>query len=216
MRVEHRADGPVRLDREAFDELARAVRGGMPAGEPVAGLLGSGAVDAALPALRDPWCHLGLRVAGPRLVQEHEGWAAPEAVALLLAVHDDVLALTAFAPALLAAMLARVVRLGPRRNAEREPRSLAPDVVADLFHPDQLRRTSALAEAGAGWAWQLGVEWAGEGTSSVGMTVVDGDRGPHLVDGDLLRPVTPTWVWRRLTTALPTDSELGARAAARP
>lgn len=200
--------GRVRLDPEAFDHLVAVVGGNVKPDGPVETLIESGAVDTVLSTMRAPLARLRLQVAGESVVQRHEGWVRREVAGLKLEVHAREYQLSAIEPQFLAAGLARVVRLGPRKVGARAAMPVEADVVDDLFHPDDMRRISALKEIGAGFAWTLAVSWPG---GAVTATVVDGEQGAFLVTGDeelTLQPLSPTDLWRRLTTALPADDEL--------
>ena len=208
----------LRLDEAGFEALVRAASGsesgdGVEEQDEVRVVLAEPGYAAALQAVARPGVRVRVDVAGRALTQTHLAWADLDTVALLLTVHDDELQLLATAPQHLAAAVARVVRLGPRKVGEREPAPLEPDVLEDLFHADDLRRLSAMTVVGADLAWTLAVEWPGGERL---MCVVDGAAGLHLVepDGDrwTLTPVTATLLWRRLTTMLPDDDEVAVGA----
>ncbi|MGH8868434.1 MAG: hypothetical protein ACRDYU_10605 [Actinomycetes bacterium] len=210
MWVDHNAaTGRVRLDAEAFDDLVSAARGDRGPGGEVADLVESGAVDAALSAVREPSVRLRLGVAGARVVQRHDAWVTPQVAALRLAVNADEYQLVTAEPQFLAAGLARVVRLGPRKVGARVARSVETSLPEDWFHDDTMRRSSALRTVDASFAWTVSVTWRG-GTGAT--TVVDGPLGPFLLVGSdvvELLPVSPTQLWRRLTTALPPEGAEG-------
>lgn len=213
MRVEvDAASGVVRLDEEGFDALVRAAERPEGAEPEIAArlpeVLAVPGMPEALAAARHPEVEVRLDLAGRHGAQSHWMWLDLDAAAVLLQVRDRELQLVATAPQYFAAAVARVTRLGPRRVGPREPLALGSDVVEDLFHTDQMRRTSALTLAGADLAWTLSVRWDGGERQ---LAVVDGENGLFEVEplGQewQLRPVTGTELWRLLTTALPADEE---------
>lgn len=207
----------VRLDDAGFQALVEASSGTghQDAERPaeVDAVLAEPVYAAAMRAVARPSVRVRVDVAGRARTQCHLAWVDLDTVALLLTVHDDELQLLATAPQHLAAAVARVVRLGPRKVGEREPVAVEQDVLEDLFHADEMRRLSALTVVGADLAWTLAVGWPGGERL---MSVVDGPSGLHLVepvdDRWQLTPVTATLLWRRLTTLLPDDDEVAVGA----
>lgn len=243
--------GRVRLTTDGFQALldAAGVTGSSP-DEPAlaqlerSGVLGAdGVAPVARRALRavvgsDHW--LRLDVASPRRVAVHHAWTAPEATAVLLEVGEDLHDLITVAPDALPGLLARTVRLGPRKTHASGDRAVPAGTADALVHADAARRGAAFAAAGAAeghWAWRLQVAWpdptAAQGLVGCGLTVLDGAHGPYLVDeqdtalavqshpaatgpGQVVRPVTATQVWSALTalSALSVDVALAPEGSA--
>jgi hypothetical protein len=197
----------VRLDDEGFETLVAAAASGET--EEYAAVLAAEGVTPAMAAVSASLVQVRLDVAGQEVIQSHRAWLDLETAAFLLAVHDEERQLLVTAPRYAAAGLARLVRLGPRKVGPRDAVPIETDVLEDLFHADWMRRRSALILAGADLAWTLVAVW--EGGERL-MTVVDGKSGAYLVEmrdeGWVLAPVDATFLWRRLTTVLPTDLEL--------
>jgi len=199
MRVDlDRSTGSLRLDDEGFEALVAGT-------DATQEVRADPAVAAALRAVDTAEVRVCVDVAGRGLTQTHLAWVTPEAVALLLSVTGHERQLITTAPQHLAAAVARVVRIGPRKVGERTAVEVDQDVLEDLFHADETRRWSAMTVAGADLAWTLSATWDdGERL----LSVVDGPSGLQAVEPDgegrwRLVPVTGTWVWRRLTTLLP-------------
>jgi hypothetical protein len=220
------ATSVVRLDEAGLDALVTAaaddggvaeeVDGGVPA-DVLDDVLAIPGMPQALAAAHDPLVQVRIDVAGRAGRQSHWAWLDLEGCALLLAVHEDERQLLATTPQLFAAAVARVTRIGPRRTGPRQERRMPADVVEDLFHADEMRRTSAFAVAGVERAWTLSVTW---GSGERQLAVIDGDEGLFRVepgqeaDGEwAVSPVTATDLWRALTTVLPGDEELAADPA---
>lgn len=207
----------LRLDDAGFAALVDATSGydsdQGPEQAEVDAVLSDPAYAAAMRAVNQPMVRVRVDVAGRARTQTHLAWVDLDTAALLLTVHDDELQLLATAPQHLAAAVARVVRLGPRKVGEREPVAVEADLLEDLFHADDLRRLSAMTLVGADLAWTLAVGWPGGERL---MSVVDGPTGLHLVEPAdecwQLTPVTATLLWRRLTALLPDDDEAAVGA----
>lgn len=199
--------GVVRLTDTDFQDLVRGE-----AAPSLADALSVPGVPEALDAVRSPLAVLNVAVAGRSRLLSHQAWVTPDAVALLLDVREGERQLMALPPALLASGLARLLRLGPRRVAERAPAradgavlAARADsaVLADLFSATEVLRRSAFETLDVDLAWNLGLSWPGGDRWLSGL---DGKDGLWLVAGDeaapRLEPSTATDVWRRLTTLL--------------
>ena len=193
-------DGAVRLDPEDWRAL---VEGGAPAlgrHPELAEVLG---IAEAVHAARSPVVQLQLDVASADLHTRHHAWIDREAVALLAQVTGEKHQLLPMPPAFLAGALARLVGLGPRRTAEREPRAIDQELLDDLFLDHDLRRASAHQLLGTRHAWMLATSAPDAGHR---LAVVVDDDGDWLVapspDGWQLVPTTATVLWRRLTSLL--------------
>ncbi len=194
-----RVDGRVvRLTDTDFQDLVRGE-----AAPSLADALSVPGVPEALEAVRSPLAVLNIAVAGRSHLLSHQAWVTPDAVALLLDVREGERQLMALPPALLASGLARLLRLGPRRVAERAPGEADGAVLADLFSATEILRRSAFETLDVDLAWNLGLSWPG---GDRWMSGLDGRDGLWLVAGDeaapRLEPSTATDVWRRLTTLL--------------
>ena len=172
---------------------------------------------AAWEAVRAPTSRLQLDVSNPRTVAVHRAWLTPVAVALLLAVRDDLHDLLTVPPDALPGLLARTVHLGPRKDPSRGRRAVPPGAADDLVHADAHRRAAVFEAAGATerhFAWRLQTVWPEDdssgGLTGRGMAVLDGPDGMFSVEeddtgghGEVLVPTTATQVWRALTSLLP-------------
>lgn len=160
-------------------------------------------VPEALKAVRSPLAVLNVAVAGRNRLLSHQAWVTRDTVALLLDVREDERQLMALPPTLLASGLARLLRLGPRRVAERSRCTVDGSALADLFSETEILRRSAFETLEVDLAWNLGLSWPG---GDRWMSGVDGRSGLWLVAGDeaapRLEPTTATDLWRRLTTLL--------------
>lgn len=189
--------GRLRLDLTAFEALVAHYRD--PACTPREtrlALQAAGALTRAglhptlvpgLEAVDEPLCRLLLTLVedeGPERVIE--GWVSPSAALLRLPVRGDGYELVTVLPAFLPAAIARIVGLGPRRLVQAE-RVL----------------------------WRAETSWTGPDGEKTGraVAVADTSGGCYLVepDGDdpVLRPASPTAVWRLLPLLLPADHEVG-------
>ncbi len=172
-------------------------------------------LEPVLAALAEPEVAVRVVVARRDVLVEHRVHATPEVAAVLVTGHEprDTLAggtgegaveeveLTGLHPAAVPALLAGLVDLGPHRRAH-EGAPADPDVVRDLFSPDELLRTSALQLVGADSAWSVEV-LAVEQEPRV-LSGVDGSAGLALLLDDDGRPAwvpsTSTDVFRTFTT----------------
>jgi hypothetical protein len=198
------AEGEVHLDGAAWLSL---IDGTAPAPQrdAVAGVPG---MDIALEAGAEPAAVLQLDLITPGGAFTHEAWVAPEGMALLVDLGGGRRRLMALPPDHLAAGLARLVGLGPRRTPARVARDVGEDELEAWFGQDDAERAAAFEPIGADRAWTLGAAAAGaEPDDALLMAVADGAGGPWLVErsGEAMRlvPVSPTWVWRRLAGLLP-------------
>lgn len=201
--------GVVRVDHDGLQALVSASRGAdVP--EAAAVLETDGVADAMI-TVTDPEVTVELVVAGTSTRLSHRIWVDPVRAVVLPEVRPGVAQLMVVPPGHLAAALARLTRLRPRRTGERGVRPFPADRLEDLVAPDTALRSEALALAGAGFAWQLLVGWAGADRR---VTAVDGPGGPFLADPDhgVLRPTTNTILYRLFATVLPPPAS-SARAS---
>ncbi len=165
-------------------------------------------LEPVLAALAEPEVAVRVGVARRDLLVEHRVHATPDVAAVLVTGHEpqegavEEVELTGLHPAAVPALLAGLVDLGPHRRG-RDGAPADPDVVRDLFSPDDLLRTSALQLAGADSAWS--VEVLAVGQEPRVLSGVDGSAGlALLLDGDDGRPAwvpsTSTDVFRTFTT----------------
>lgn len=191
--------GVVRVDDEGFAAL-RAACGG--AADPeVARVLGTGRLRDALGSVAAPLVTLEVVVAGAGHRLRHRVWVGAEHVLVRAALSSEVSQLMVLPPGHLAAALTRLTRLVPRRVGARSARELEVSATS-LVAPDPETRAGALAGVGADVAWCLDVWWDGRRQRLAG---VHGHEGTWLVDddADLLRPASPTAVYRLFTAVLP-------------
>ncbi|MCW2794484.1 MAG: hypothetical protein JWO76_3582 [Nocardioides sp.] len=207
----------VRLDDDGLASLLAAAADRRGATHPDLELaLASGALDAALGALAAPVVRLSLVVAGSTVRLEHRGWLGPDTLALLLGVRPGLHQLMTLDPAFLTASLVRLTRMRPRRH--ERPIAADPDTdpdtdrLGDLVAEDPEVRGAGLARVGADHAWDLRLAWDGGGRH---LRAVDGADGIRLADPvtGTLRPASNTFVYRVLSTVLPSDDELAAGSA---
>jgi hypothetical protein len=201
--------GRLRLDQPTFDRLVAWSLGDeeAAAGPALAALRELGAVrpGAAHPALApgllavtEPVCRLRLRLVDERgRASEGDGWVRADAASLLLDLPAGLRDFVTVHPAFVPAALARVVRLGPRPRVRSGP----------------VRVPAERLGAGDWRVWRAEMTWAGPGVRRREVHVADGADGLRLVDLDgdeaVLRPTTPTAVWRLLVRLLPDTAELG-------
>ncbi len=107
-------------------------------------------VPEALEAVRSPLAVLNVAVTGRSRLMSHQAWVTPDTVALLLDVREGERQLMALPPALLASGLARLLRLGPRRVAERSRCTVDGSALADLFSETETPPALRLRGAGRG------------------------------------------------------------------
>lgn len=195
--------GVLRLDDDGLGALLASVAGD-PDPELVAALDAAGAtslVDAALlDTAREPEVVLDLVVAGTSTMLAHRAWVDPDRAVVVLGVRPGLHQLMVLPPAHLAAALVRMTRLRPRRTGPRTPRSHPSAGLAALVSADAGVRGSALGEVDAGFAWRLGVAWAGSRRSEI--TAVDGRDGLFWADDGALHPVSNTTAYRAFATVL--------------
>lgn len=194
------ASGTVRVDADGLEALATP--GPRPRSPEVAAALESATVRRVLAARHEPLATMGLVVAGRDSLLTHRIWAGEEWAGLLLQVRTGLHQLMAVPPGHLAAALTRLARLRPRRVDVREDVPFPGARVDELVDSDPARRAPALTEAGADVAWRLQVR---TGATGLATTVTDGPAGARVADpeGDVLRAVSNTTVYRILATALP-------------
>lgn len=172
-------------------------------------------LEPVLAALAEPEVAVRCVVARRDVLVEHRVHATPDVAAVLVTGHEpgvqggiagegavQEVELTGLHPAAVPALLAGLVDLGPHRRG-RDGAPADPDVVRDLFSPDDLLRTSALQLAGADSAWSvevLAVEQEPrvlsgiDGTAGLALLLDDEDGRPAWV------PSTSTDVFRTFTT----------------
>jgi hypothetical protein len=180
------------------------------------------ALRPAVEAVRSPSSRLQLDVSNPGAVAVHRAWLTPTTVALLLAVRDDLHDLLTVPPDAVPGLVARTVRLGPRKvPSSRGRRAVPPGQADDLVHPDPHRRLAAFEAAGATerhFAWRLQTVWpdtsTATGLTGRGLAVLDGPDGLFSVEeddtggrGEVLVPTTASVLWRVLTSLLPVVEE---------
>lgn len=192
----------IRLDPDAWDALiATAQDPNVDAPAEVAAALEDERLNGVLNVVLEPAVELSLVVAGPVTRLEHRGWQADGALVLLLALRPGLLQLMATPVEFLTATLVRLTRMKPRHLPERDAVPFPAARLEDLTCAEPTRRAEALALAGADFAWRLDLTWDGRAQR---LTAVDGERGLHLANPgeDLLTPVTNTFCYRILSTAL--------------
>jgi hypothetical protein len=201
--------GRLRVDQATFDSLvAWAARGAdAPPGPDLAALRDAGAVGpgTAHPALApgllavtEPVCRLSIRLTDERgRTSAGDGWIRSDAASLLLDLPGGMRDFLTVHPSFLPAAIARVVRLGPRPRVRSGP----------------VRVPAAELGSGAWRVWRAEMTWKGPGVRRREVHVADGREGLRLVEPDgeeaVLRPTTPTEVWRLLIRLLPDTAELG-------
>lgn len=157
----------------------------------------------AVTAVCDPLVVGTVDVTGQHGLVRHHVWVGETTAALLLHVTGDQHQLMALPPSLVPSGLARVLRIGPRKVGDREPRSADPAQLGGLFATDEVLRRSALGALSCRLAWQVALSWEAPGQDRW-LAGLDGREGLWLVTGDerapRLTPVTATDVWRRLST----------------
>lgn len=226
------AGGRLRVDQAAFELLVEIARGGEGAGLAVAVLRDAGVVQegglhplaaGAMRSVAAPVCRLRLDLTGEEgRPKAGDGWLAPDGTALLLDLPDEGLRDLVSVPTdLVPAVIARLVRLGPRPQPKPEALTVASGPVARLLaaDPDERQRAAAALAAAVpmnGWrTWMAQMAWHDPRGSLTGraVQVIDAEPGLFLVDDDgewvTLWPTTPTAVWRLLTLLLPRTEELG-------
>jgi len=157
--------GRLRLSLDAFEALV-AGPGGDPAADAaleVAGVLADGvphpAVEALTAPARSARCVVEVSVAGARGTTGHRVYVAPEAATALLHVDDGVVQVVADRPDGVPALLARVVRLGPRPRLADDgaPEAVAVGVAATdaagLTLPDRSSVAAAADRLAAAAPW---------------------------------------------------------------
>lgn len=147
-------------------------------------------LEPVLAAIAEPEVAVRCVVARRAVLAEHRVHATPEVAAVLVTGHDpdvgEEIELSGLHPAAVPALLAGLVDLGPHRR-HRDAALADPDVVRDLFAPDDLLRISALQLAGADSAWSVEVLMAGR--EPLVLSGIDGANGlALLVDGSGGRP----------------------------
>ncbi|NYD58042.1 hypothetical protein BKA08_002280 [Nocardioides marinisabuli] len=147
-----------------------------------------------------------LVVAGPTLLR-HRAWAAPDRMAVVLAVQPGLHQVMMLPPSHLAVSLVRLTRPGVARRGPRVERVYPARELDRLLSTDPAVRADALELAGASRAWRLEVSSPGR---RVEVVAVDGAHGPFLADpgADLLRPVDATSLYRVFSTLLPSADPL--------
>jgi hypothetical protein len=200
--------GRLRLDQPTFDHLvAWAEHVEDEPGPDLDALREAGAVrpGAAHPALArglltvtEPVCRLRLQLSDERgRVRAGDGWIRADAASLLLDLPGGMRDFVTVHPAFVPEAVARLVRLGPRPRARSGPTR----VPIERLTPGPWR------------VWRAEMSWTGPGVHRREVHVVDGRDGLLLVELNgaeaVLRPTTPTAVWRLLIRLLPDTSELG-------
>jgi len=208
--------GRLRLDREAFERLVGAASSGTETGEVAEGARHP-KVRAGLEAVVEPVCRLRVTMADGERHTEHEGWLTPRAAALLLTSPDGLLDFLTVAPEFVPAVLARLMRLGPRLRGQRSPVGVEEDALDALVDPDPVARGEAFAAvSGTGASLALKVELVWDGRDDEpdgrGLVVLDGQGGLYafrLSDGvGELVPVDGSFVWTTFCALLPDEATL--------
>jgi hypothetical protein len=191
------------------------------------------AVAAALAAIGAPVCTLRLAVSADVAHDvTGDGWVSGDAAAVLLDLPDGLRELVTVHPTFLPALLARVVRLGPRPALPVPSVEVPAGRLAELVSPDDAVRERAAdrtaAECGAEAAahamgsglrrrWDIVASWpsAYGGTGQHAIQILDTRAGLWSVEpaGDQrvrLWPITSTMAWHALVQLLPTSEELAA------
>jgi hypothetical protein len=225
-----RQTGRLRLDREAFERLVGAATSATAAEECAEDAVAEGArhpkVKAGLEAVLEPSCRLRITMSDGERHVEHEGRLTPSAAALLLTSPDGLLEFLTMAPEFVPAVLARLLRLGPRSVAERSPVGVREDALDGLVDPDPVARGEAfatVADTGASLAAKVELVWDGRGDEpdGRGLVVLDGQGGLYAFrlseNGGELVPVDGTFVWTAFCALLPDDATLaGCRSSSSP
>ncbi len=203
------AEGEVHLDGAAWLSL---IDGTAPAPQrdAVAGVPG---MDIALEAGAEPAAVVQLDLITPGGAFTHEAWVAPEGMALLVDLGGGRRRLMALPPDHLAAGLARLVGLGPRRTPARVARDVGEDELEAWFGQDdaepaadgrgrRCRRTLAgravrRGDAAGARLPHLGLAAPGRAAPRAGLT------GPQRLSGEGLCPGVSTT--KPATRAAPTN-----------
>lgn len=198
-------DDTVHLDLDAWSAIV--------AGEDADGLAEVsrvGGITEALAATRAPEALLELDISAPGGAFRHLAWVGRDAVALWIARRDGLGRLAALPPDRLAAALARLVGLGPRRTTDRQVRGVPAEVLDRWFDADAEVRRQALGHLDADRGWRLGVIGAGgRPEDTLVMIGADGPGGlwsltPAEEDERMrAEPVTPTFAYRAFCGILP-------------
>lgn len=179
--------------------------------------------------VRRPLCTLRISVAGAVSVQNHQAWLGESGAAVLLDLGQDRFDFMPMPPDHVPATAARVIRLGPRKAADRSPIAMDAHVMDDVWAAEEEVRGAALDEAGGRTdrlAFLAEMTWPEDphaGRSKLTGRSVCGLGGPEgwwlaraEDSGDwTLMPTTPTVLWQLLIALLPTDAEM-SRAASPP
>lgn len=189
-----------------------------------------------LAAVVAPLCQVRVWVTGSAGEQMHQGWISREAAALLLAVEGTTYEFLTLLPEHVPTVVAAVVRLGPRARWNEQVRLETVqatradiDAVLSEHHREREAGVRALCTAAgpsmSAWgealrsgpwrAWHAEVVWEipGGEVAGRGIVAVDTEQGiliaePTADDGVLLRPTSPTVIWRAITRLLPSDGEI--------
>ncbi|MGH8867257.1 MAG: hypothetical protein ACRDYU_04590 [Actinomycetes bacterium] len=158
------------------------------------------------------------------------GWVSREAATLLLPASGEWCEMVTVAPAFVPASIVRVTGLGPRYTPVGGALRASAETVDHLFADDPAGRqaaamrlvpddsTSERAVTQFGEAerllWRAAMTWTGPDQQETGraVAVADTSAGLHVIepdgDGAVLRPTTPSDVWRLLLLLVPTDHDL--------
>lgn len=222
--------GRVRVDADSLDDLVAYVRtGAFDSADAAAtltasrvfndGILDSGVRDL-VEAIAQPLCVLRLTVTSTKGHQQHEAWLRPGVSTLVLGSEDGSRELVATAAPFIPALVARVVRLGPRKVGERDSIVNPAHVIEDCFAAEATRRADGFSRLrlpnARWWAWEAEMVWPDGSGELTGrrFTAFDGSHGLFLVQTEedsartRLQPTTASFAWRALTAMLPTDDEL--------
>ena len=198
--------GRLRVDRASFEKLVAAQQlGPAAAGSATETTPQHLRARAGLDTVLHHLCEFHVTVATSNTIQAHDGWIGDTAAAVLLQRPEDVYDFITIDPQFVPALLARVVRLGPRKPAkDRGPASSPAELVDRLFDEAAPTRASAFGELalpGITWVWSVTLVWSTGSEETVTRQVVaaDGAGGPYLLaagDGDLTwTPVQARLLW---------------------
>ncbi|GEM_PF-4886580 len=198
--------GRLRVDRASFEKLVAAQQlGPGAAGDPTESTPQHLVARAGLDTVLHHLCEFHVAVATSHTIQAHDGWIGDKAAAVLLQRPEDLYDFVTIDPQFVPALLARVVRLGPRKPTdERGPASSPAGLVDRLFDESAPTRAAAFADLGLPgitWVWSVTLVWSTGSGETVTRQVVaaDGAGGPYLLvpaDGDLSwTPVQARLLW---------------------
>ncbi len=181
------------------------------------------ALALGLSAVLASMCQGQLLVGGPRNTQLHQVWMNAGAAAMLMEVEPAIYEFVTIAPGFMPAALARICRLGPRRDQPVDDIALSKRTANGLWSEDDKARGEAAREitSSAGlspgwretladetwWTWDATVIWNG-GKDGRTLRVLDSAAGTYAFDDGALQPTSATQIWRAITRLFPADGEI--------